>query len=175
MRSILAAVAGLALLVGCSSETVRLGNENPVEATEMEGQAVAPQSPETDPSYRDRARVLCEGSGRELAGQYGDSVELLAFHPSTELRLEAWADRWREPGAPRPTPSEPADGSRFLALCYFDGTFNEIPKGPPPGIEPIDYRRISVLAFEDGETRLFAAAPSNRISPSQAPAPPPDE
>lgn len=175
MRILLASLAVLVMLMGCSHQAVRLQAEQPTAQFEQPDSPQRPadrESAHSEGSYHDRARQLCEGSGRGLAEQYGASVQLLASHPTTELRFEAWADSRRDPKAPRPTPSEPPGGSRFVALCYFDGAFNEIPKGPPPGIEPADYRRISVLAFEDGEARLFAAAPTGTISPSQAPAPP---
>lgn len=155
--------AGLALtllLGGC-------GQPTSVDAGPGEG-AVMGSSAEVD--------ARCSLTAMALAKQYGRVDSISGSFPSSIAGVREYQTNRNGPDGPSPVsplPDHAADEA--VALCYFDGDFNRIAKGPPLGADgstpsPVKYTRLGILVFQDGSAVLEGFG-SNSGAPPTGPSP----
>jgi hypothetical protein len=108
-----------------------------------------------------QAQDLCAGPGLVAARQIGGDAVTGAF-AGTAVDVVAWASRGRSAALAEPLKRLP-NGS-FVAFCYFDGHYTDIPQ--PPGAD-LTYTRALYLVPASGDPILYEVGPASAI-PVQA-------
>lgn len=105
----------------------------------------------------------CTTTGKAFVDQEGQPQLLSGAYQSTAVAVAQWQQNRSGPNGPHATsgfiaslpPTEQVD------VCYFDGTFTGIPKGPPPapGVSPApaDYTRVIVEVSANHGSELDGA------------------
>lgn len=145
---------------------------DPVPVVEDDKNGPVQDADAADPAAE--AQHMCAGQGTEfVVSNFAEEVVLLVAHPTTAHRFEVWADSRHGPTGTAERPDEERDRSQSAALCLFEGDFRDVPKGPPPGEDPIEWTRLSVITYEGGATDLYGLGRAETLTADESPPPPP--
>lgn len=156
-KQVASCVLFVILSAGCGEARVDLATEKVASSDESD-------------EMEQRAENSCETVGKERALRMGTVEGISNAHPAKMGDFVNWEESRFGPDGPQPgSPYGDREPDSFVALCYYDGEFSGIPKGPPDEMSRGPYKRVAIAVVEDNETRLLSAGYEDTLDNHDAP------